>query len=508
MNDDCYYTHRNLISLEFFWSFLGVFLENNKQQQRQGLYHFGAFYLDPVERRLWRENKILSLEPKQFDLLFYFVKNAGRVARKSELLDAVWEDTNVEETTLARNISWLRKLLEAGANGEKFIETVPKFGYRFSAEVTRPVEKENHIIVEEQITHHFRGEEIITTDNVSANSFGDVLLVKDSDSLKEGEKDNENLIPPKVAPFPRRSYSLSFLILAVLAAITLAVTGFIIYQNKFKVDPRIISTTDGIFVKAKVTVKNISVDATRETLDTGIKVQPGDVITISADGKHRYGTDEIWTYEGNKMAQISDAHAFQKADPWSLVGWVGNELDKTDYFQVSKASPFTANKSGFLYFAVNDWKNEYSNNRGGLNVTVMLTRASRIYAQEGDIKAAWGNELVNLTKGDTLSMTAAGKVSYWIGGEFYDLEGSDHQLEGLLAPKINARSLIGKIGSGNPFKIGVSYPLQRVNQTGWLFFSVNEQIREPRTSAFINNSGDISVDIEITRSAEEFKNPL
>ena len=127
-----------------------------KPQQIRGLYHFGAFRLDAAERRLWCENEPVSLAPKQFDLLFYFVENAGRVATKNDLLDAVWTDTYIEETTLARNVSWLRKELREFADGETLIETVPKHGYRFTAEVTHSDNDENALIVEEQTVQYDR----------------------------------------------------------------------------------------------------------------------------------------------------------------------------------------------------------------------------------------------------------------------------------------------------------------------------------------------------------------
>ena len=132
-------------------------------QQNRELYHFGAFRLDAAARRLWRADELIPLTPKQFDLLFYFVENAGRIAKKSELLDAVWADTYVEETTLARNVSWLRKLLDDGANGEQLIETVSKLGYRFTAEVTHS--DGDTLIIEAQIIQHIRGEETITFDD-------------------------------------------------------------------------------------------------------------------------------------------------------------------------------------------------------------------------------------------------------------------------------------------------------------------------------------------------------
>ncbi|MGD9587403.1 MAG: transcriptional regulator [Pyrinomonadaceae bacterium] len=112
---------------------------------------------------MWREDEAIQLKPKQCDLLGYFVENAGRVLKKSELLDAVWAGSFVEEATLARNISWLRKLL-----GDAYIETVPKLGYRFTAEVIRP--DENLLIIDEESIQYTRGVETITFDDEGAEA--------------------------------------------------------------------------------------------------------------------------------------------------------------------------------------------------------------------------------------------------------------------------------------------------------------------------------------------------
>ncbi len=109
-----------------FGYFLDIFWIVMETQQTRELYHFGAFRLDAAERRLWCDDEPISLTPKEFELLFYFVENAGSVAKKDELLDAVWADSFVEESTLARNISWLRKKLGKGADGKRVIETVSK----------------------------------------------------------------------------------------------------------------------------------------------------------------------------------------------------------------------------------------------------------------------------------------------------------------------------------------------------------------------------------------------
>jgi Tol biopolymer transport system component/DNA-binding winged helix-turn-helix (wHTH) protein len=99
------------------------------------LYEFGPFRLDAGERRLLRDGKNVPLTPKAFDLLLALVEHHGRLLEKDELLKLVWPDTFVEEANLTYNISHIRKALGEGENGQKFIETVPKRGYRFVAEV-------------------------------------------------------------------------------------------------------------------------------------------------------------------------------------------------------------------------------------------------------------------------------------------------------------------------------------------------------------------------------------
>ncbi len=99
------------------------------------LYEFGPFRLDVTERLLLREGKPVPLTPKAFETLLALVENSGHLLNKEELLKRIWPDTFVEEATLARNIFTLRKALGEEANGQQYVETVPKLGYRFVAPV-------------------------------------------------------------------------------------------------------------------------------------------------------------------------------------------------------------------------------------------------------------------------------------------------------------------------------------------------------------------------------------
>ncbi len=99
------------------------------------LYEFGPFRLDPVERRLLRDGQPVALTPKCFDLLVVLVENNGHLLEKDELLGRLWPGQFVEESNLSFNVSSLRKALGEGQDGRRFIETVPKKGFRFVARV-------------------------------------------------------------------------------------------------------------------------------------------------------------------------------------------------------------------------------------------------------------------------------------------------------------------------------------------------------------------------------------
>src|SRR5438034_1138249 len=102
--------------------------------QSKRLYEFGPFRLDTSERLLLRNQEIVRLTPKAFDTLLALVESSGRLLEKDGLMKAVWPDTFVDENTLSSNISTLRKALGQN-NGDQYIETVPKLGYRFIANV-------------------------------------------------------------------------------------------------------------------------------------------------------------------------------------------------------------------------------------------------------------------------------------------------------------------------------------------------------------------------------------
>ena len=100
------------------------------------VYEFGQFRLDQAERLLSRNGEAVSLTPKVFDTLLLLIQNAGHLVDKEELMKAIWPDSFVEEANLNRSISTLRRVLGEAPTGPRYIETVPKRGYRFIAAVT------------------------------------------------------------------------------------------------------------------------------------------------------------------------------------------------------------------------------------------------------------------------------------------------------------------------------------------------------------------------------------
>jgi len=100
------------------------------------VYEFGPFRLEIGERRLVREGRSIPLTGKAFDTLRVLVERHGTLVSKSDLMNAVWPETAVEENSVDRNISALRKALGEKSDGRQYIETIPRAGYRFIARLS------------------------------------------------------------------------------------------------------------------------------------------------------------------------------------------------------------------------------------------------------------------------------------------------------------------------------------------------------------------------------------
>jgi len=110
-------------------------------------YAFGKFVLNIDEQTLTVDGEAQHLPNKEFEILKMLVENNGKLLSKEAMMSAIWKDTFVEESNLAQYVSRLRKTLNV--DGRRYIETVSKRGYRFSAEL---IETPGVTVLERHVT--------------------------------------------------------------------------------------------------------------------------------------------------------------------------------------------------------------------------------------------------------------------------------------------------------------------------------------------------------------------
>ena len=163
-------------------------------------FEFGSFRLDKSERQLLRNGSVVSLTPKAFDTLLFLVENHGHVLEKNELMKALWPGSFVEEGNLTDNISKLRQALGDDRKSPQYIETVPRRGYRFMAEV-----------------QEIRDEERIGTRGTA--------------TISQGENQTERHHPVSLGSLTKRWPS------AVIIAICATLVGLLLISNRAQPDP-------------------------------------------------------------------------------------------------------------------------------------------------------------------------------------------------------------------------------------------------------------------------------
>src|SRR5215472_16520506 len=102
--------------------------------RRLELYRFGGMTLDLARGSLRNGSGDVRLRPKSFDLLIFFVTNAGRLLSKDELLQAVWPGVFVTEDSLVQRVKEIRRTVRDGE--QVLIKTIPGRGYIFDLPVT------------------------------------------------------------------------------------------------------------------------------------------------------------------------------------------------------------------------------------------------------------------------------------------------------------------------------------------------------------------------------------
>jgi len=113
-------------------------------------YEFGPFRLDPNRHRLFRGDEVVALSPKAIQTLILLVENRGKLLERETLMDALWPHVIVEDANLTVAVSQLRKALNQNGDNAEFIETIPRVGYRFVADICEVIEEPAPLILEER----------------------------------------------------------------------------------------------------------------------------------------------------------------------------------------------------------------------------------------------------------------------------------------------------------------------------------------------------------------------
>lgn len=104
-------------------------------REAKPIFEFGEFVLDTTQGVLLRDGEAIALTLKAYEVLLLLVQNSGQVLDKEYFLKTIWPNLFIDESNLTQNIFRLRKILGEGEGGARYIETLPKRGYRFVAQV-------------------------------------------------------------------------------------------------------------------------------------------------------------------------------------------------------------------------------------------------------------------------------------------------------------------------------------------------------------------------------------
>ena len=118
------------------------------------IYSFGDFQLDGRARELRRNNERVTISDRYLSVLLHLAAHAGTVVTKDALVQAGWGDVAVGDNSLEQAISTLRRVLGRGADGQQYVQTVPRQGYRLAAEVSRTMATATDAAIEALLAPH------------------------------------------------------------------------------------------------------------------------------------------------------------------------------------------------------------------------------------------------------------------------------------------------------------------------------------------------------------------
>ena len=117
-------------------------------------YSFGNFVVDRDARRVTRAGEILPVPDRHIGVLLELLARRGSVVSKDALIEAVWQDVAVTDNSLEQAVSALRRALGTGPDGQPYIQTVPRQGYRFIGAVSQIASRASDEALEELLAPH------------------------------------------------------------------------------------------------------------------------------------------------------------------------------------------------------------------------------------------------------------------------------------------------------------------------------------------------------------------
>lgn len=178
----------------------------------EGILRFANYQVDPVARTVRREQEIVTLSRRAFDLLLYFVQNPGRLLTRDELLRKVWPDTFVDENSLAQSISVLRRALEEKPGDNRYIATLPGRGYQFvvPVEVVGP----GTLVPNAATAIHGPSGVIVQQQTIRTR----VIKEKEFETNSPEAINDQRALPPPVSSAIARRWYILFVVLTILLA--------------------------------------------------------------------------------------------------------------------------------------------------------------------------------------------------------------------------------------------------------------------------------------------------
>ena len=208
-------------------------------------YEFGPFRIDTVNRCLLEHGQPVPLKQKAIETLLVLVEHKGEVLEKEALMQRLWPESFVEEANLTQNIYLLRKALGA----DDYIETIPRRGYRFTAEVREWEEGTPDLILKERTRAR--------------------ILINEEEEIQEPletQKAIEPLAAPSATNWTRRRISLLTLSALLMLAALLTIASYLRNSSQSKQTPA------GSVIKsiAVLPFESLSVDGSDDYLRLGM----------------------------------------------------------------------------------------------------------------------------------------------------------------------------------------------------------------------------------------------